>query len=94
MRYPDLFVVFEKTQQNLKLSSAANYRWRFKGEEAIICEFLVCSLLNILTTMLFVDITQLLYAPLKGQDHNGRSIVTQIKFVSLPYLTEHLAQVA
>ena len=28
MKYHALFVIFEK-QQNLKLSSAANYRWRF-----------------------------------------------------------------
>ena len=35
MKYHALFVIFEKKkkkkQQNLKLSSAANYRWRFKG---------------------------------------------------------------
>ena len=30
MKYHALFVNFEK-RQNLKLSSAANYRWRFKG---------------------------------------------------------------
>ena len=31
MEYHALFVKFEKKQQNLKLLSAANYRWRFKG---------------------------------------------------------------
>ena len=31
MKYHALFVFFLKKQQNLKLSSAANYRWRFKG---------------------------------------------------------------
>ena len=31
MKYHDLFVDFEKKQQNLKLLSAANYRWRFMG---------------------------------------------------------------
>ena len=30
MKYHALFVIFEK-QQNLKLLSAANGRWRFKG---------------------------------------------------------------
>ena len=28
---PRLILLFLKKQQNLKLSSAANYRWRFKG---------------------------------------------------------------
>ena len=28
MKYHALFVIFEKKQQNLKLSSAANHRWR------------------------------------------------------------------
>ena len=33
MKYHALFVIFEKkNQHNLKLSSAANYRWRFMGE--------------------------------------------------------------
>ena len=32
MKYHALFVIFEK-QRNLKLLSAANYRWRFKGEQ-------------------------------------------------------------
>ena len=31
MKYHALFVIFEK-QQHLKLSSAANYSWRFKGQ--------------------------------------------------------------
>ena len=31
MNYHALFVIFEK-QQNLKLLSAANYRWCFKGK--------------------------------------------------------------
>ena len=31
MKYHALFVIFEKKQQNLKLLSAANYRWRFIG---------------------------------------------------------------
>ena len=31
MKYHALFVIFEKAE-NLKLSSAANYRWRFKGK--------------------------------------------------------------
>ena len=30
MKYHALLVIFEK-QQNLKLSSATNYRWRFKA---------------------------------------------------------------
>ena len=30
MKYHALLVIYEK-RQNLKLSSAANYRWRFKG---------------------------------------------------------------
>ena len=30
MKYHALFVIFEK-QQNLKLSSAANYKWHFIG---------------------------------------------------------------
>ena len=30
MKYHALFVILKK-RQNLKLSSAANYRWRFKG---------------------------------------------------------------
>ena len=33
MEYLALFVIFEKKHQNLKLLSAANYRWRFIGEE-------------------------------------------------------------
>ena len=35
MKYHALFVIFEK-QQNLKFSSAANYRWRFKGKYGCI----------------------------------------------------------
>ena len=31
MKYHALFAIFETKQQNLKLSSAANYRWSFKG---------------------------------------------------------------
>ena len=31
MKYHALFVIFEKKKQNVKLSSAANYRWRFMG---------------------------------------------------------------
>ena len=31
MKYFALFVIFEKKQQNLKLLSAANYRWHFMG---------------------------------------------------------------
>ena len=31
MKYHALFVIFEKKKTILKLSSAANYRWRFKG---------------------------------------------------------------
>ena len=30
MKYHALFVIFEEAE-NLQLSSAANYRWRFKG---------------------------------------------------------------
>ena len=30
MKYHALFVIFEEKQIKLKLSSAANYRWRFK----------------------------------------------------------------
>ena len=32
MKYHALFVIFEKAALFLKLSSAANYRWRFKSE--------------------------------------------------------------
>ena len=32
MKYHAIFVIHEKTA-NLKLLSAANYRWRFKGEQ-------------------------------------------------------------
>ena len=35
MKYHALFVFFEK-QQNLKLSSAADCRWRFKGLEQVL----------------------------------------------------------
>ena len=34
MKYHALYVIFEKAA-NLKLSSAANYRWRFMGQEVI-----------------------------------------------------------
>ena len=37
MKYHALFVIFEK-QQNLKLSSAANYRWSFMGEAILLCK--------------------------------------------------------
>ena len=32
MKYHTFFVIFEKARQNFKLSSAANYRWRFMGQ--------------------------------------------------------------
>ena len=35
MKYQTLFVIFEK-QQNLKLSSAANCRWRFKSKTLML----------------------------------------------------------
>ena len=31
MKYHALFVIFEKKAAKFKFSSAANYRWRFKG---------------------------------------------------------------
>ena len=31
MKYHASFVIFEKVAQNLKLSSAADYRWNFMG---------------------------------------------------------------
>ena len=38
-----LFVIFEKKQHNLKLSSAANYRWCLKG----YCKLLTCEQIDI-----------------------------------------------
>ena len=35
MKYNALLVIFDKKRQNLKLSSAANYRWCFKGRVAL-----------------------------------------------------------
>ena len=37
MKYHALFVIFEKVA-NFKLSSAAKYRWRFKGLGSNCCE--------------------------------------------------------
>ena len=37
MKYHALFVSFEKKQQNLKLSSAVNCRWRFMGKHDVSC---------------------------------------------------------
>ena len=49
MKYHALFVIFEK-QQNLKLSSAANYRWRLMldhgGEHTFIRKTLKHTHLN------------------------------------------------
>ena len=36
MKYHAVLVTFKKKQQNLKLSSSANYRWRFKGQKDLI----------------------------------------------------------
>ena len=36
MIYQALFVILKK-RQDLKLSSAANYRWRFKGLDTTLC---------------------------------------------------------
>ena len=52
MKYHALFVIFEKKkQQNLKLSSAANNRWRSKG--LILCilmDFHIINAIHIKTT--------------------------------------------
>ena len=45
MKYRTLFVVFEK-QQNIKLSSATNYRWHFMGYD-ICAYFTLCMLRNV-----------------------------------------------
>ena len=36
--YHALFVIFEKENQNFKLSSAANYRWHFKVKSVTLTE--------------------------------------------------------
>ena len=40
MKYHALFVILKK-RQNLKLSSAANYRWRLKGEVTCLHKWVV-----------------------------------------------------
>ena len=35
MKYHALFVIFEKKQQNFKLSSAAKYRWHLRVNDII-----------------------------------------------------------
>ena len=35
------YLLFLKKQQNLKLSSAANYRWRLKGQLYVVAAFCV-----------------------------------------------------
>ena len=59
MKYHNLFVIFEKKQQNLKLSFAAKYRWRFKGKRFAYWVFLCCCrLLVVLKSFLFENFLQ------------------------------------
>ena len=44
------YLLFLKKQQNLKLSSAANYRWRFKGLMSLAFRYQTLILRNIFLT--------------------------------------------
>ena len=45
MKYHALFVVFLNKGQNLKLSSAANYRWRFMGSITVLVKIVEIKLI-------------------------------------------------
>ena len=58
-----LFLLFLKKRQNLKLSSAANYRWRFKGKLiacSVICTHCCRMLIIAKASFLFRKILSIL----------------------------------
>ena len=50
------YLLFLKKQQNLKLSSAANYRWRFKGYKFSLYMYLHKKVARPLSAMFFINI--------------------------------------